>query len=110
MRVEAGGVGAGTIIRFDLTMLGRTQSFRGIVSEPEPGRVLVERYVEPNNSETTFTVNPEDGGRAATVTIETALTQRGGLPGIIERFITTRVLRPMYAEELRILASRAGAV
>ena len=76
MRVEAGGVGAGTIIRFDLTMLGRRQSFRGIVSEPEPGRVLVEKYTEPNESETTFIVNPEDGGRAAMVTIETVMRRR----------------------------------
>jgi Polyketide cyclase / dehydrase and lipid transport len=107
MRVEAGGVGAGTIIRFDVTVLGRTQTFRAFVSEPQPGRVLLERNVEPNDSETTFTVAPEDGGRAATVTIETALSQGGGLSGVIERFISTRVMKSLYAEELRILAQRA---
>jgi hypothetical protein len=109
MRVEAGGVGAGTIIRFDLTVLGRRQSFRGIVSEPEPGRVLIEKYTEPNESETTFIVHPEDSGRAATVTIETVMRRRPGLAGAIERFITRRVLPPMYDEELQLLAKRAGA-
>src|ERR1051325_550535 len=55
LRVEVGGVGAGTVIRFDMTVFGRKQVFRGMVSEPEPGRILVERYDEPNTSETTFT-------------------------------------------------------
>src|SRR5437870_5216452 len=95
LRVESGsGVGAGTVIRFDVTVLGRTDHFKAIVSEPEPGRMLVETNLEPNDSVTTFIVEPEDRGRAANVTIRTELNARPGVIGAIERFITTRVLPP----------------
>ena len=109
MRVESGGIGAGTRIRFDVTVTGRTDHFLAVVSEPEPGRVLVEKNLEPHDSVTTFVVAPEDGGRAATVTIETVMPMRPGLAGKIERFLATRVMRSMYADELRRLAARATA-
>jgi len=109
LRVEAGGVGAGTKIRFDATVLGRTQQYVGVISEPEPGRVLVERYSEPTDSVTTFIVEPYDGGRAATVTFRTEMPGRGGLAGRVERWLTNRVLQPIYSEELKNLAERATA-
>ena len=43
LTVEAGGVGAGTRIRVGMRMLGRVMTFPAEVSEPDPGRVLVER-------------------------------------------------------------------
>src|SRR5262249_31157392 len=58
MRVEEGGVGAGTRIRFDVTVLGQKQHFLAVVTEPEPGRVLVEKNLEPTESVTTFVVDP----------------------------------------------------
>ena len=110
LRVESGsGIGAGTTIRFDVTVMGRTDRYKAVVSEPEPGRVLVERNLEPNDSVSTFTVDPEDAGRAATVTIRTDLTARPGIAGAIERWVTRRVLRSLYAEELKLLAARATA-
>jgi len=109
MRVEAGGVGAGTRIRFDVTVLGQTQHFLAEVSEPEPGRVLVEKNLEPHDSTTRFIVAPENGGRGATVTFETVMPARAGIAGKIERYVTRRVMRSMYAEELRNLAARATA-
>src|SRR5678810_58918 len=57
LTVERGGVGDGTIIQFTMGLLGRTQRFRGFVSEPEPGRVLVETY-ETNGVVTSFIVDP----------------------------------------------------
>lgn len=108
LRVESGGgVGAGTTIRFEVTVMGRTERYKAIVSEPEPGRVLVEKNVEPNDSVTTFIVNPVDDGRAADVTIRTELDARPGLMGAIEKFLIKRVMPGMYAEELRLLAVRA---
>lgn len=103
-RVESGGLGAGTTIRFDVTVLGQTQHYKAVVSEPEPGRVLVERNVEPNDSVTTFVVAPENGGRAATVKIETEMKQRPGIGGTIERLLIERMLPPMYAQELKNLS------
>ena len=38
--VEEGGVGAGTRIRFTMTVLGKTVTLRADVTEPVPGRVL----------------------------------------------------------------------
>ena len=56
--VEKGGTGAGTIIRFEVHAFRTVTRFRAIVTEPEPGRVLVETNVEPTESPTTFTVAP----------------------------------------------------
>jgi hypothetical protein len=95
-RVDEGGVGAGTVIRFRLKAGGRTEDYRAVVSEPEPGRVLREDYPE-RSSATTFTVTP--AGDACRVRIETT-GQRAGLRGVIERLLAPRVLAPLYADEL----------
>ncbi len=102
--VEQGGVGAGTIIRFQMRMLGRKQSFRAAVTEPEPGRVLVETYLEANGAVTTFTVNPGGAPADSQVTISTELPVRPGFMGKIERMMTTLMLRPIYVTELQNLA------
>lgn len=92
-----GGTGAGTRIRFTLTVGGRAQEAEGIVAEPEPGRVLTETYAG-NGSVTTFTVDPV--GNDSLLRIETAWESRPGLAGLFERFIVPRVLRRLYREEL----------
>jgi hypothetical protein len=106
--VEKGGIGAGTVIRFEVTVLGRTTAFRAEVTEPEPGRVLVERNILGSDSVTTFIVEPGARENESLVTIQTELKKRGGLGGAIEKFVTERVLRPMYAEELRLLEAAAA--
>jgi hypothetical protein len=109
LTVERGGVGEGTIVRFHMRMMGRTQTFRAAITEPDPGRTLVETYLDPNGTVTTFRVDSLDGD-SARVTIATTLETRGGLLGPVERFVTTRLLRPIYMEELKILARVAGGV
>lgn len=108
MKVERGGIGEGTVVTFKVTALGRTDSFRAEVSEPEPGRVLVERNVAGLIGLTTFIVEPGATGRESNVTIHTEMPVRPGFVAAIERFVTVRVLRPMYAEELRLLEARAA--
>jgi hypothetical protein len=108
LTVEKGGVGAGTVINFEVTVLGRSTRFRAEVSEPEPGRVLVEKNVSGSDSVTTFVVEPGERPNESVVTINTEMTRRGGLSGAIEKFLTERVLRPMYAEELRLLEAAAA--
>jgi hypothetical protein len=105
--VEEGGIGAGTRIRFDMTALGRKQTFRATVSEPEPGRVLLEDNGPKAGSMTTFTVDPVAQGAEAQVTITTQFQQRSGLGGLIERFISGLFLRRVYAQELQLLAKVA---
>jgi hypothetical protein len=109
MAVERGGVGAGTIIRFTMRLLGRTQRFRAAVTEPEPGRVLLETYLETDGMVTSFIVDPEPASGRSQVTISTSLKVRGGILGKIERFLSTKLLYPIYVRELELLALRATA-
>ena len=60
-RVEAGGVGAGTVHSFKMTAGGRARSFRMRVDEPEPGRVLTESD-ERSSTVTTWVVTPDGPG------------------------------------------------
>lgn len=103
LTVEEGGRGAGTVIRFGMNVMGRTREFRAVVSEPEPGRVLVETYPE-SASKTTFTVEPLAGGQQSKVTIATDQPASPGLMGMIEKLTTPPFLRNIYKKELRQLA------
>ena len=107
LTVEKGGIGAGSVIRFEVRALGQTQRFKGVVTEPEPGRVLVEEYSEPASSKTTFLVEKSPSGSGTRVTFTTEMTSRTGLAGTIERFVSTRFMKKLYAEELGLLAARA---
>ena len=102
--VEQGGIGAGTVIRFEMSLLGRKQPFRAAVTEPEPGRVLVETYLDNNGAVTTFTIDPGSAPADSRVTISTELPVRAGFPGKIERAFSTFLLRPIYKKELENLA------
>ena len=103
LTVEQGGVGAGTIIRFQMRLLGRKQTFRAAVTEPEPGR-LVETDLETNGAVTTFTISSGGAPADSHVTISTELPVRAGFLGKIERTMTTLLLRPIYVRELQNLA------
>jgi Polyketide cyclase / dehydrase and lipid transport len=105
--VEKGGIGAGTVIRFDVRAFGVTRTLRAEITEPQPGRVLVEKNVEGDPSVTTFTVSPVDAGRASDVTIDTRLGAKPGLLGAIERAMSKRFLKTLYREELALLAVHA---
>jgi uncharacterized protein YndB with AHSA1/START domain len=103
-RVESGGVGAGTITRFKVTAGGRTREFRTKVAEPEPGRVLTESDTN-SSSVTTFTVSPQ--GVASLVRISTSWDGAGGVGGVFERMFAPRVMRAIYADELKRLDAYA---
>ena len=107
LTVEHGGIGHGTVIRFQMRIFGRTQSFRAAITEPEPGRVLVETDLNANGAITTFTVNPGPAEGQCEVSIRTELPVRSGLLGALQRFLTTRSLRPLYERQLGLLAAHA---
>ena len=102
--IEQGGVGAGTIIRFQMSVFGKKQTFRAAITEPEPGRVLVETDLDTNGAVTTFTINPGGAPADSHVTISTVLPVRAGFLGRIERTMSTMLLRPIYVKELQNLA------
>lgn len=108
LEVKQGGVGAGTTLRFQMRASGTTRTFLADVSEPEPGRVLVESNWLENDptsiSVTTFTVDPIDGEQRARVTISTTLSVSNWLEGLF----TTMFLRRVYAQELKQIAVLAA--
>ena len=95
--VEQGGVGEGTMVRFQLKAGGRVRDYRMRVTEPTPGRVLTESDLE-SSAVTTFTVMPD--GEHSRVRIETTWQGAGGVGGFFERLFAPRVLRRLYADEL----------
>jgi hypothetical protein len=100
--VEQGGIGAGTVFTCEMRAFGTTGKFRAAVTEPHPGRVLIET-LDDGKTVTTFTVEPADRGHAAQVTIHTRTIPRSGILGIIERALSTRFLRSVYEKELKQL-------
>lgn len=112
LEVEQGGRGAGTVIRFQMRVLGQTRVLRAVVTEPDPGRVIVETDTGGIGPVTTFTVEPTDAG--SSVTISTALTSAGGLLGVAERFVLKRILRSAFTAELkqleRVAAERSAVL
>ena len=103
-RVESGGVGAGTILRYKLTAGGRTREYRTKIAEPEPGRVLTESDTG-SSLVTTTTVTPRDG--ASLVQISTTWDGAGGIGGFFERTFAPRAMRAIYADELERLNAYA---
>lgn len=99
-QVESGGVGAGTVTRFKVTAGGRARDYRMQVSEPEPGRVLVESDTS-SSLVTKFTVTPE--GDSSRVEISTTWDGAGGVGGFFERMFAPRVMRGIYVDELERL-------
>ena len=103
LTVEQGGRGAGTVVSFQMKLMGRVQTFHSAITEPEPGRVLVETDMN-TGAVTTFMIEPREAGRQAQVTITTDTQGRDGIVGKAQGWMTTRLLRPIYIKELEQLA------
>jgi hypothetical protein len=103
MHIQRGGVGAGTRYTMKVTLGGRTRTMTSEITEPQPGRVLLETGT---TERTTFTVQPE--GRGARVQFDTLL-EAGGLEGVFIRLFAARLLGRVYADELERLERYAQA-
>jgi uncharacterized protein YndB with AHSA1/START domain len=96
-QVEEGGVGTGSVTRFAVTAGGRTRNYRMRVTEPEPGRTLVES--DANSSlVTTFNVEPRDD--KSLVRISTRWDGAPGIGGFFERTFAPRAMHRIYLDEL----------
>ena len=100
--VEKGGFGAGTIVNFSMRILGRTQDFRSLITEPQPGRLLVETDIR-SQSATSFQVMPVKDSSLTRVTISTELRGRNW----IEALLAKPMLQKIYRQELELLARLA---
>ena len=107
LTVEAGGYGEGTVVLVKGRFAGRVRTLRGFVTEPEPGRLLVESYPE-ERMVTSFQVTPQSSGAACDVTISSLFPRRWGPVGWLEQRIVQRLLRKVYAEELDLVAAYVG--
>ncbi len=108
LQVEQGGYGAGTVIRFKSRVLGAERSFYQRVSEPQPGRVLIEQDIDSiYNLVTTFTVTPVEQGQKSHVEISDTENPGPGFMGFIERIISPIVLPPVFHKELKLLEAAA---
>jgi hypothetical protein len=106
LKIEKGGFGPGTEMIVEMKMFGKVQSFRAVVTELEPGRVLVE--TTDTGYITTFTVEPCDSGKNSYVTFTTELTENPGFGKRIEFWLTIKLLTPVYKKELEKLAEVAA--
>ena len=96
-QVVEGGVGAGTVTEFKVTAGGRTREYRTRITEPEPGRTLVETDTR-SSLVTTFSVSPQDG--KSLVRISSSWDGAGGIGGFFERTFAPRALRKIFLDEL----------
>jgi hypothetical protein len=103
MHILQGGVGAGTTIRFSMRLAGQRRTITQHVTEPEPGRVLVE---SDDSLQTVFTVQPEGAG--SRVRFDTCM-RAGGLAGLANRLFAPALMKPLYADELQRLEAYARA-
>ena len=106
LNVEQGGYGTGTVISFQMQLMGRIQSFHSTITEPKPGHTLVETELN-TGAATTFTVDPHSNGQEAFVTITTTTNVPDGIFGKMQGRLTTQLLRPIYEKELAQLAAVA---
>ena len=104
LTVERGGRGAGTRIAFEMKAFGRVTTAHAEVTEPQPGRELVETTA--TGIVTTFRVDPL-GATATRVAIETVY-RAAGLRGWIELLLSPPYLRKVYAAELKLLAAESA--
>ena len=107
LEVEEGGYGNGTLIRYDLLAFGQTNHARARVTEPDPGRVLVETDLD-KGAVTSFIVEPLGAARSR-VTIATEMPTRSGLVGWLERAMTGSFLKLVYVAELALLNAEVQA-
>ena len=96
-QVLEGGVGAGTVTQFKVTAGGRTREYVTRITEPEPGKTLVETDTK-SSLVTTFSVSPRDG--KSLVRITTNWDGAGGIGGFFERTFAPRALRRLLLDEL----------
>jgi len=93
--IHRGGIGAGTEASWTVDLGGgRKRRMSATITEPDPGRRLVETA---DGVVTTFTVAPSGAG--CVVRFDTVFDEPG-LSGVLLRLFIGRMLGPLYADEL----------
>ena len=103
VEVEKGGYGAGTVIWTRVTVMGHTDTYHQLVTEPEQGRVLVETDIDTGQF-SSFTLDPLNGGTQTRVTIHCEIPAQPGLMGLISQLFNPPVMRNLFKTELNNVA------
>lgn len=106
--VEEGGKGAGTVFRSSVTIWGTTSPMHALVSEPEPGHLLVETDIETGQY-TNFIFEPVNGGTQTRMTFASEFPRPAGIQGFLMKLMMPSVVQKMYKEELQNLADYVGS-
>jgi hypothetical protein len=106
--VEKGGIGAGSVLKVQMKVMGKLQTLKAVVTEPDPGRVLVETY--DTGYITTFIVDPRDDGKNSYVTFTTEIPDDSKISKKIELVFLKLILIPVYKKELQMLAKEAKTI
>jgi hypothetical protein len=85
-----------------MRILRRTQDFRSLITEPQPGRLLVETDIR-TETPTSFQVMPAEDSSLSRVTISTELRGRNWIEALLAR----PMLEKIYRQELELLARLA---
>jgi hypothetical protein len=96
-RVERGGVGEGTEVSFAVTAGGMKRRYHVRVTEPLPGRELVETDLL-SGAVTRFLVTPEE--THCRVRFETTWEASPGIAGLFERWLAPTLMQRLYRDEL----------
>lgn len=98
-----GGQGAGTVLEVHMDVYGMKRVFHQVVTEPEPGHVLMETD-QAAGVVTSFTVEPIGDGNQSNVTISTESRLGPGIQGLLERLFNPMIIGRIYKQELELLS------
>jgi len=101
--VESGGVGAGTVIRYRARAFGIERPSRALISEPEPGRVLVEQETT-STLKTIFTVTPTSDAQQTHLQIASHWVPSRNPVKIIEQALYPFIMRDLYERSFKLIA------
>ena len=104
-QVEEGGVGAGSVVGFKISFAGGVRQLRMQVSEPEPGRTVVQ--TDTSGSGLVITFHRDPATRAGAGEHHLHFNGETGVAGFVERIIAPRRLHRVYTEELARLNAHA---
>lgn len=107
LRIVKGGVGAGTVIDVDMKSGGTKTTMRLEVSEPQPGKLLVEE--DKAMGVLTHFIFEDGGNGTSKLTFKTWFRRKPGFRGWVEKLIIPGFTRKVYREEQSLIAKRFGA-
>jgi uncharacterized protein YndB with AHSA1/START domain len=96
-KIEKGGTGAGTEVRYHLKVGPRERDYQMRVTEPQPGAVLSEADAT-SSMVNTWTVTPR--GTGSVVSIVSQWNGASGVGGFFERLFAPRTLKQTYDQLL----------